>query len=742
MTISILSFFLLINSWTFHGIVEGDHGPLPDVTVKVIDGDQVLTSASNGKGEVTFAELTSDSVRVIVSAEGYVPLDGWVERGEQARLIQLRPLETQVETITIEAIRAGNYAPLTQTTLSKAQLEANYFGQDMPYLLTQTPSLTAYSDGGIYTGYSYLRLRGLDMTRLNFTLNGVPLNEPEDQGVYFSNFADFGNSVRSVQVQRGVGSSTHGAAAFGGSVNFISENPFALKPSAEVQLGYGSFNSFRYAAEAQTGLIDHKFGFYTRYSGTGTDGYRYHSGACSHSFFGSGGWLGDQNMVKVTAFTGQVKNQMAYLATDINDIRVDPRINYLSPDEKDDFAQDFAQVEYSHSFSPELNLAASIYYQRVAGDFDVLVDSTLLNFKLDSDFEGAMVNLNYEADKLKLRTGLNGNLYRRDHSMVIKPWINSNIYFNQGFKQEISAFAKGEYWVNKIMLYGDLQLRHAAFQYVPEASYGLSVNPVSWTFFNPKVGITYKHSSALSTYLSAGQTTREPTRTDMFGGNDDIDPFNYAQLSNLSRVRPETVTDFEAGANWTFRPGYLKANLYAMEFRNEIAAIGQLSYIGLPLRKNVAASFRRGLELELLLRPAKGWHTGANLNLSWNRIKSYTTDYDSLTYQNVQPLLTPPVLANAFVNYQFKKILELEARARYQAASFLDNTNDANLVAPAYFLLDLRAVWHFYQQHSISIQLNNVLNQEYYTSGYAYLGSPSYFVQAPRNFFVTLHLKF
>jgi iron complex outermembrane receptor protein len=242
--------------------------------------------------------------------------------------------------------------------------------------------------------------------------------------------------------------------------------------------------------------------------------------------------------------------------------------------------------------------------------------------------------------------------------------------------------------------------------------------------------------------VSVGQTGREPTRNDLFAGYDNMDSTNLAEIGNFNRVKPESVTDVELGLKLWFTHYKIDLNVYDMEFKNEIAAIGQLSYIGLPLRKNVASSYRRGIELNMSLEPLPGLVFGTQANLSTNRIRSYTTDYDSLTYSNVQPLLTPPLILNQTVEYRFTRWLTAGLNARYLSSSFLDNTGNTAYKVPESLICDASLNITFLQQHSISLMANNIFDQRYYTSGYVQAGQAYYFAMATRNYAATLRLRF
>jgi iron complex outermembrane receptor protein len=641
--------------------------------------------------------------------------------------------------VVIYSIRADEDKPVPQKTFSSYQLQKNYQGQDIPFFLNKhNPSIVVYSDGGNYNGYQYFRLRGIDQTRINMTLNGVPLNEPEDQGAYFSNYPDYTKNISSMQVQRGIGISSNGVASYGGSINFES---FDLESdhAVDINVGYGSFNTKRFSVGVNNKIG--KFHYYTRYSNVGSDGYRNNSGTNGQSFFFSGGYFGEKDILKVTGFLGQSQNQMAYLASPVDSIKANRKHNPLSPNENDDFRQSHIQLQYTRKLNSNLSLVNTVYYTYLLGSYDVFFSPDMLYFKLNSNFYGAITNLAYNKNNLGINVGVHVNNYERTHSMTIKPDITNNLYSNTGKKNEESLFLKAQYKLGNFTPYIDLQLRNVNFSYSPEASYNLSFKPINWLFFNPKAGISYKKNEFISFYGFIGKTFREPTRNDMFGGADDIDPSNYNDVSNFKRVKPESVVDFELGANYHYKKLIANLNFFHMQFKNEIAPIGQLSYIGLPLRKNVASSYRRGIEIDLkyaVTNKIKVWGNGTYM---FAQIKEYTTDYDNKTYNNVTPLLTPNIIANLGVDYKLCKYFNLNADMKYLSQSYLDNTNNDNLILPEYAVFNLHSTIFLKNDFNITMNVNNIMNTKYYNSGYAQ-GTSCYFVAPTRNYFVTVNKKF
>ena len=646
------------------------------------------------------------------------------------------------ELTVIGSIRADEKAPVTVKNLNLSQIETISFGQELPMFLNNTPSVTITSDAGSYYGYTYMRLRGIDQTRINFTLNGIPLNEPEDQGAYFNNFVDFTSSVQSMQIQRGVGTSTNGVASFAGSINFQSIS--LSNPIKELQLGLASYNTNRVSLQYCTG-IQNNYSIYARYSDNHSDGYRYNSANDSRSFYLSGGLFYNNDILTYTGFYGFQKNQMAYLPVSIVDINKDPRTNYLSPDEWDNFKYLFNSVQYTTKRFANSVITTSLYYIKLDGNYDYLNTYSqtydMQNYAVSSNFYGFIANINKTIYNFKLDAGIHINYYDRQHVGLDKT-SDLTFYTNTGNKNEYSTFVKLSYDIDALTFYGDLQYRSIRFKYIPDATYSISVSPVQWDFLNPKLGLLYKLSENITYYASIGMTQREPNRLDMLQGYDDIDVNNYVDVGNLTNVKPEKVVDIEGGVKFNYENLKFDINGFSMEFQNEIAAIGQLSQIyGLPLRKNVPKSHRTGIETDLLLNITEDFSVENNSTFMNAVINEYKTEYDAVTYTNVTPLLTPSVISNTKLNYDMK-CFNVSLIGKYVSQSYLDNENTVKL--PKYFIMD------FVLQIPIGNQLldlraNNITNKRYFTGGYVdavSVGTPDYFIQMPLNFVATLKLRF
>ncbi|HVD97864.1 MAG TPA: TonB-dependent receptor [Cytophagaceae bacterium] len=798
-----LNLLLLVTqllNFSLKGTLTDSKNNEPIEGASIILVQQNKNQITDAGGNFEFSDLAPGIYTLRIEALGYAAAEQQVEIKDQDAIFNfsLVPVEKVSEEIVVTAIRANSQTPVTQYNMSQQEIKAKYYGHDIPTLINNAPSVTSYSETGNGIGYSYFRLRGIDQTRINMTINGIPINDPETQGYYFNNFADLSTSLKSIQIQRGVGTSTNGAASFGGAVNMITTD-LAAKPSFALSTGYGSFVSRRVAGEFQSGLLKDKFAFYGRFSNVGTDGYRDHSSANISSFLVSGAYYGKKSLLKFNAFGGNAHSTLAYVATDKSILDTNRTYNPLTSENKDRFRQNFFQVQYTYEFNKKINLASSAYFVKGDGYFDLLfsdypyaylnmpdrdsanTSTTVLgSYKLNQYFYGAMAYLNYTGNRLKLNFGIHGNMFQSDHYMQVK-WAqdlpagvgtNHEVYFNTGYKQELSSFLKLQYdLTEKIMLFADGQVRYAAFQYKgkdePIFRDTFHVQNMQWLFFNPKLGVRYNVTDKNSFYLSGGKTTREPTRIDYLG--DDRANFDVKQ----SDVKPETVYNLEVGNEIHTKKVRFNTNIFLMEFRNEIAATGALNYFGYSIRKNVPRSYRRGLELDWTWQVHRMIALMNTSAFTVNRIKSYTQDlpvYDStgantyttesVTTKNAIPVLTPAVTVNQGIRFTPLSWLSLDVIGKYVSKMYLDNTNNAALTTPAYFFADLRLALKLNKfiktgEHSLSFQLNNFTNTKYYNSGtpnnymmqsgggtLSQVAYPSYYPAATRNFFVTLNMKF
>ena len=652
---------------------------------------------------------------------------------------------TYTEVLVVTDIRAAEEAPVTKTDIPREEIEQRYHGQDVPLLLRDAPAINAHAESGVGgAGYSYITLRGIGATRINFTLDGVPLADSEDMGTFFADFPDLARSLESIQIQRGVGTSTFGSPSYGGSVNMESID-VGRDSGLSATLGAGSFGN-RQLSVGFSGAMpwDESLSMYARLSFLESDGFRDRSGMRQRNVFFSGvKQLGDDARLKLMGFSGHERQQLSFYATDAETLKGDLRANPLRAEEKDSFGYDLASLQYLRSLDSESHVTASAYYQRGYGWYRLFDFGTdvLREYGLDGMLVGGLATYSRTlSDSVSTTFGAHVNRFKRDHTRDDLS-IDVRDYANYGVKGETNVFAKISWDGPRWNVYGDAQVRYADFEYHGD----VAIRPISWTFFNPKIGARYQLAGPNSVYASFGVTTREPARNDFFHGED-----NPSVAYDLRDVRPERVYDFEGGWSYVAPSLNLSANVYAMEFRNEIAATGELSSIGLPLRRNVDRSHRRGIELDLSWLAAPSLRLRTSANFSRNRIDEWTQFYDAataITYHDVEPLLTPKVMISQRIDYTPATRLRLGALGRWVGRSYLDNTNHPDLVAPSFFVLDATASYAVGAHARVSLQLNNALNNDrIYPSGYSFLyidngavaGIPYYFPQATRNAVVLL----
>ena len=654
----------------------------------------------------------------------------------------------RLEAVTVSAIRGGvrNEAPISSKTIDAAEIERRNFGQDVPLLLHGLPSVTSYSETGNYWGYSYLRLRGIDQSRINLTLDGIPLNDPEDQVLYFADFPDLANSVSSIQVQRGVGTSAPGTASYGGSVNFQTVPLTTTPRQVQVQLQAGAFGSGRGSAEYASGLTAGGFAVAARASALRSGGYRRHSGMEGRSAFLSAAHVGERHVLKLTALAGLFADTLAYVGATRAELAQDRRANLLRPDEVDRFGEQVAALSYTRSLGGS-SLAATAYRLSASGNYDVCIatcdqpQGTLWNFNLDFVWYGATAVWSLDRGAARASVGVNANTYERDHHAYDRSTPATALYFNTGHKDDASAFAKVAVDRGPLTLFGDVQGRHAHFGYTPDANAGIGPSGIDWDFLNPKVGATWRIGPALSAYASYGINSREPARSDMFAGFDNIDTTNAAFVGPLSRVRPERAHDLETGVRYRASGWSLDANAFAMEFRNEILPVGQLSYIGTPLRTNVRSSRRRGIEADLTARASSAVEVALSATAMRARIAEFVDDASGTTYRDVEPLLTPAFTSSQRISIAVASPFTVSVMSVYAGRSQLNNSGDPSLRLPASHVVNVVGEWKPSRGPlSATLHINNATNHRGFASGHVSFGEARYYVLPPLNAYLLLSL--
>jgi len=670
------------------------------------------------------------------------------------------PLEPGVnlESVIIQGVRASQDDPVTQTTVNRKEIEATYNGEQPIYLLEElTPSIVTYSESGTkVANYGNLRLRGISQERVNMTLNGVPLNDMIDHGVFFSNFTDIGNSFESVQIQRGVGTTTNGSASYAGSINFESINLEDQQAGGEVQLGAGSFGTYRANVNMSSGLVDDKFSYYGSYSKLYSDGYRDNTFTNARSFFFSGGYFGKKDVVKITAFDSRSRNGLGYLTVAKSDLEQDPTINYLDENDEDDFGQRFVQLQHSHNFSKQFKTTSSLYYGGAGGDYFYTYNDTdstkaQINYPLTNDHLGLIVNgfWNSSDDKLNISSGIHTYVFNRVNEESFSPDFENPYYHETSMKSEFSWFGKVEWQSDKWLITGDIQVRAQKLVIRPDYDFiGIADEgdiEKDWTFINPKLGVRYKINPATVAYASFGRTGREPTKVDIFGGFN-LGAANY-DFARSDEFEPEFVNDLEVGLKINKPRLSFSGNYFYMDFENEIAPIGEVLAFGVQKRVNIPDSYRTGVEAQGAYVITPGFIVSGNLTYMKSGIKDFTTS-EGVSYTNTTPIFSPEWMGKLGATYELLDDLKFNVYGTYVGDSFLELTNNSEFVLPDYWLANFRVNYEW-KNLAIAFEVNNMFDEEYYTNGSPldvdFDGTPDepgYLVNAGRNYFLTTKFSF
>jgi iron complex outermembrane recepter protein len=751
---------------------------LAGATVVLTKSQQVEVADENGY--FSFAQLTEGNYEAEIRFVGYKTVNQTLEANQSGWVSILLEEDVRItDQVIVLATRVNEKGATTFTTINKATLQKQNFGQDLPMTLNWTPSLVTTSDAGAGVGYTGLRIRGSDATRINVTINGIPVNDSESQGVFWVNTPDLASSTQSVQVQRGVGTSTNGAGAFGASVN-LQTNTRNDNAYADVINSFGSFGTHRHTVAFGTGLINDKFVFDGRVSQINSDGFVDRASSDLKSYYLSGGFYSKKTMVKAIVFGGKEityqswngvpesrlnNDNTAMLETASiegwNQEQTDNLLTsgrtfnlYTYKNQVDNYAQDHYQLHVSHRFSESLTANGALHYTygrgfyeeyRIDDDFskyglgDAVIGSEIISSTdlirrrwLDNNFYGATYSLNYEKDKLNSTLGGAWNQYDGDHfGQIIWAQVSTvpkdyQYYFNNGKKNDFTLYWKTNYQLaDKLTGFIDLQYRGVSYKASGKENkqFDFTVDR-QFNFFNPKLGVTYEASPEQQCYASYSIGNREPVRDDF--------------IDALAGTSPkhETLRDIEAG--WRFRKNNLSLNLnyYLMDYKNQLVPTGKLNDVGAAIRTNVDESYRSGIEVEGSIRLHAKLIWNANVTFSQNKIKNfneviydYGTNFDEYnevvnSYSNSDISFSPNVIAGSGLMFTPVKGIELGLLTKYVGKQFLDNTSNNNRSIDSYFINDLRLSYSvkpsFMRELSVSLLVNNIFDVAYSSNGYTY----------------------
>ncbi|NOT49790.1 MAG: TonB-dependent receptor [Chitinophagaceae bacterium] len=631
--------------------------------------------------------------------------------------------DTTAKEIEGVLVFSSPYEAQKQLPVSYSQANAKTIrlldhGTEPAFILQRMPGISFTTDNGTQFGYSNFRLRGIDQNRINITVNGLPLNEPEDAGTYFSNFSGLLSHASSVQLQRGIGLSKNGAPAFAGSLDFDTKN--SLGNRTEFELQAGSFSTFRFHGETQQG--DEKNLFTGKINLVSTDGFKHHSNNRS----GSGLFQWQHNAGKTQLLylllAGINKNELSWLAVTDSAAKADFKSNGNSEKEDGDFSQVLQQLHIKTSINKNQSFHAGLFYNYTNGQYGfdlynflyIPAPGSLLEYRTRSNYLGLLLDYKITGKNFNISAGLYGSLYRKHHRGVNQPG-DILLYKNYGDKNELSPFAKFIFRKNKFYFFTDLQYRFAAFSYTGD----VALKDFNWNFFNPLAGAGYQLNKNIYLFASAGHIKREPGRNDIFMGNDNLakDNNGNAQFNDLAAEKNFSV---EAGVRIKKEKWEGSLSIYRMKIMNAIDLNGQIGPTGLPLHSNVAKAIRAGAELEFVYEFPRGWQFLQSLAYAPHRIIEDN--------KNSDPVLTPGWISFSEVQYD-QNNYTLVLQGRYQSKAFIDFGNNHEL--PSFATFNFIAKYHL-DKVVFSLRLMNITNEKTYTSGQLNVyGKPIYLVQAP-----------
>ena len=730
----------------------------------LIGANVVLEGTGRGStadlaGKFSIKNVPSGQYQLKVSFVGYETYMVALQVPASELEIKLERNTLLTEEFIVSATRASETTPTTFQTISKEELAKNNLGQDIPVLLNYTPSVVTHSDAGAGIGYTGLRIRGSDQTRINVTVNGIPLNDAESHGVFWVNMPDFASSVDNIQIQRGVGTSTNGAATFGASMN-IQTDTKKEEAYAEVANSYGSFNSWKHTVQAGTGLLNNRWAVDARLSQITSDGYVDRAFSDLKSYFISGGYYGDDHVFKVNVFSGKEHTYQSWWGLPESKLEDDRTYNYYTYDnETDNYQQDHYQFIYTGKFGQNWKANAALhytygrgYYEQYREDDDFAdyglgpvviggetIESTdfIRRRWLDNDFYGGVFSVNYVSDNGLWDVILGGgaNRYDGDHFGEII-WariagdteIRDRYYDNNAVKDDRNIYAKATYEVaERLYLFADLQFRQIDYSFAGVNDDRRIVDGSQhYDFFNPKVGLSYESGNGETWYASYAVANREPVRSD----------FTDNPITEIPR--PERLDNVEAGIRAQKGNLSYNANFYYMGYKDQLILTGQINDVGAYIRENVGSSYRAGVELDGAVKVSPKWTLGGNLAFSRNKIEEFTEyvdDYaaeefqqEAFTYTDTDIAFSPKVVGSAIIDFRPVKNMEISLMSKYVDDQYLDNTQNDGRKLDAYYTQDIRLTYairpRFVKALEFNVKVNNVFNEKYEPNGYTF----SYFV--------------
>ena len=694
-----------------------------------------------------------------------------------------RDTTIKLDEIIVRSTRANEKSATTYKNITKEEIEVNNFGQDLPFILNNTPGVVVTSDAGAGVGYTGIRIRGSDASRVNVTINGIPYNDSESQGTFWVNMPDFASSVDNIQIQRGVGTSTNGAGAFGGSLNIQTAAP-SENAYAELNNTFGSFNTLKNTVKVGTGMIADKWSFDGRLSRIKSDGFIDRAASDLKSYFLSGAYYGKNDLLRINVFSGTEKTYQAWngvpeskLRGTTEDIQAFIDRNYLNEadaanllnsnsrrynsftynDQTDNYWQNHYQALYAKQLNPMLSFNAALHYTEGKGYFEEfkagqsfenyglpnvslggteIEETDLIRRRwLDNDFYGATFSFNYQAaSSLTFTLGGAYNEYRGKHfgeviwAQYASTASNSQHYYDgNGSKNDFNIYGKVNFSpITSLSLFADLQYRNVGYtiggtdKNLKQLTFDNQYN-----FFNPKIGATLFLNAQSNVYMSFSLANKEPNRDD------------FTNLkTGLPMPKAEKLNNVEAGYRYKDARFNIGANVYGMFYKDQLVFTGEINQFSDAYRQNVDKSYRAGVELDAAYVINSKFAVNANAAFSRNKIAdyidyvpAYDVDFNPIapvatTYDNPDIAFSPNTVLFAELVYQPFKRLALAWQNKYVSEQFMDNTQNSSRKLDAYWVNNARLGYDFSLQGiknvNIGLLVNNIFNERYESNGYTY----------------------
>jgi len=658
----------------------------------------------------------------------------------------------KLDEVLVKSVRVDAKSPITHSNVSKKEITKRNLGQDIPILLNFLPSVVTTTDAGAGVGYTGIRVRGVSPQSTNITINGIPYNDAESLGTFWVNLGDFASSIESLQLQRGVGTSTNGSGAFGASINVLTD-AISKNASGEISNSFGSFNTRKHTVKFSTGLINDHFEIAGRLSNISSDGYIDRASADLRSYFLQGAYVDENTLIKAVVFGGNEVTYQAWYGIDAETLADDRTFNFAGiytdddgntqfyDNEVDNYSQDHYQLHWNQRYNNYWSTNVGLNYTYGRGFFEqfreddefstygfeeLTVNGEIQNTTdlirrrwLDNDFYVINASANYKNNDLDMIFGGSLSHYDGDHfgeviwaEFASQSDIRDRYYDGNSLKNDLSVFTKANYKLNdRISLYGDLQVRNVSYK-----TYGTTSDLVlfevdkDFTFFNPKAGITYDLNNSDSFYFSYARANREPNRTDFESNND---------------IEPEQLNDFELG--WRHRKGNFSfnANAYYMLYNEQLVLSGRLDDVGNPIRTNSGESYRLGLELEAIIPVSSKLTIQPNMTISSNKntetIVSLNGELENLGKTDIS--FSPDlVVANAIV-YQPIENLQMSLLSKYVGDQYMGNTENPESKLDSFFVNDFNITYtlktnSIFESVVFTGLVNNIFNEEYVSNGY------------------------